>query len=115
MLIFLKSFWQAVLVVTFKNLIPTDLLMLLMEDLFCVKIVGRNTRCTKVMFVSVNTGGTGEFWGFMQSCALLRSTAPRHCAVDCRRFGTSFETPRTPYPKTWRCIPESRYLRWYVS
>jgi len=68
----------------FKNLFPTNPFNAAYgRPLFCVKIVGRNSRCREVLFVSVDTGGTCKFWGFLQSCTLLRSTAPRHCAIDC--------------------------------
>ena len=95
----LKSFRQTVHVLIFKKLISINPFnAACRRPLFCVKIVSRNTRCRKVLFVSVNTGGTSEFWGFQQSSTLLRSTVPRHCVIYCRRFGTTYCSRNTENP-----------------
>lgn len=95
----LKSIWQAVHLMIFTNLVPTNPFNAASgRPSFCVKILRRNTRCRKVVFVSVNTGSTCEFWGFLQSCTLLRSLAPRHCTIDCRRFGTTYYSRNTDNP-----------------
>jgi len=55
---------EAVHVMIFKNLIPTNPFNApYRRPPFCVKIVGRNTPCREVLFVSVDTGGTCKFFG----------------------------------------------------
>jgi len=92
----LKSFRQTIHVLIFKHLIPTNPFNAACgRPVFCVKILGRNTRCRKVVFVRVNADVTCEFWGFRQSCALMCSTAAHHCVISCRRFGRTYYSRNT--------------------
>jgi hypothetical protein len=110
----LKSFMQAVHVMIFKNLIPTNPFNApYRRPPFCVKIVGRNTPCRRVLFVSVGTGGTCKFWAGGGFCRVVRyCVAQFHVTVrliaDVSGQRTALETPRTHYPTTWRYIPEER-------
>jgi len=104
---------------TFKNIIPTNTFNTANGiPLFCVKIVGRNTRCRKVVFVSVNTGGTCEFWGVSAELYVIAYYSTTSLCNWLPRFRDNLLLSKHREPITLRLgviSQKSGYLRWYTS
>jgi hypothetical protein len=84
------------------------LLMLLTEDrVFCVKILGPNTRCRKVVFVKYRyyLRVLGSFCRVVRYCVIQFHVTVQFLA-DVSGELTALETPRTHDPTTWRYISE---------